>query len=69
MLVVASVSVIADTFTGGFNIFESPGKFNASDGPEVTLGKDIELEGGQSATAKSISLSKEDGGESESQID
>lgn len=61
MLLVSSAAVVAETFTGGFNQFGGGGKFNATDGPEVTLGKDLDLEGGQPATDKSINLSKQDG--------
>lgn len=53
--------VFAETFTGGFNTYESPGKFNTSQGPVVVLGQDYQLEGGQPATASSINLSKQDG--------
>lgn len=62
LLVISSVAVVAETFTGGFNQYGSGGKFNASQGPVVVLGQDYNLEGGQPATSASINLSKEDTG-------
>lgn len=60
LLVIASVAVVAETFTGGFNQYGSGGKLNASAGPEVVLGQNYTLEGGQPATSASINLSKQD---------
>lgn len=54
--------VIAETLTSGSNQYGEGGKFNASQGPEVTLGNTYNLSGGQLATDESINVSSRDNG-------
>lgn len=62
MLLFSGVVAVAETFTSGSHIYGGGGKFNASDGPKVTLGKDYNLSSGQPATSRSINLSSKSEG-------
>lgn len=54
---------VAETFVSDtFGHFGSPGILNATEGPEVTLGQDYDLQDGQPATNKSINLSTQSNG-------
>lgn len=57
MLLVASLVVVAENFTGNHAQIGKGGEFNATEGPLVTTGQTIQLEGGQPGTKNSINLS------------